>query len=186
MGPSSRGVSPAACGLIASTLLAVAATGGGPPAPRPVRRHPWTPRLEVSVHTVAGPRATVDLEIRNVSGEAVDSPIVATLWLKPPTQPDGSEPPASSTLSAAIDPLTGGGTDEPRGETQLKLPIRGSLRVRVYLEKLGWSLSPPLYVWVPRPLSQVADYPEYELSLHVMAEGRPVQSKPVRLRLRHP
>jgi hypothetical protein len=89
MGPSSLGVSLAACGLIASTLLAAAATAGGPPAPRPVRRHPWSPRLEVSV-------------------------------------------------------------------------------------------------WVPRPLSQVADYPEYDLSLHVTAEGRPVQSRPVRLRLRHP
>lgn len=180
-------MSLAACGLAAGTLLGAEVSGGGPPAPRGVRRHPWSPRLEVSVHAVHGVRATVDLEIRNVSEEAVDLPIVATLWLKPPTQPDGSEPPASSTLSAAIDPLTGEGTDGPRGETPLKLPIRGSRRVRVNIEKLGWSLSPPLYVWVPRPLPQVADYPEYDLSLHVEAHGRPpewARSKPVRIRLR--
>jgi hypothetical protein len=127
----------------------------------------------------------VDVQIRRVP-EAIECDL-ATFRLTPPVQPDGSHPPASSTLSSAFDPVSGFGADGPRGQTDLRLPVQGACRARVNLEKLGWSLSPPLYVWVPRPLPQVADYPEYDLSLQVVVvEGRlweSVQSKPVRVRL---
>ena len=166
-----------AVGLVAVVLV----------APGPARRPPWAPLLEVSLRSVPGARATVDVEIRNAAREAIEVPIVATLWLRPPVQPDGSRPPESSALSSAFDPVAGVGADGPRGQTELRLPVRGACRARVNLETLGWSLSPPLYVWVPRPLSQVTDYAEYDLSLHVMVvEGRfwaSVQSKPLRVRL---
>jgi hypothetical protein len=131
----------------------------------------------------------VDVEIRNASDEDLDLPITATLTLRPLPPADGSEPPVSAWLSAALDPLTGAAVDAAGTETPLKLPVRGSWRVRVRLETLGWSLSPPLYVWVPRPLSQVADYPEYELTFDVRAQGlspESAASEPVRVRLPQP
>ena len=148
---------------------------------------PWRNRvLGVSVRRVPATHATVDVEIRNASREAIEQPIVATLWLRPAVKPGDSRPPDSSALFSVFDPTVDPAADGSEGETYLRLPVRGVRRVRVDLTKLNWSLSPPLYVWVPRPLSQVVDYPEYDLELHVVVHGlrwESVWSKPVRIRV---
>ena len=166
--------------------FALALVGIGLAAPALAQR-PWrNPVLGVSVRTVPATHATVDVEIRNASGEAIELPIVATLWLRPVVKPGDSRPPDASALFSVFDPTVGPAGDDSEGENHLRLPVRGVRRVRVDLTRLNWSLSPPLYVWIPLPLSQVVDYPEYDLELHVVIQGmrwESVWSKPVRIRV---
>jgi hypothetical protein len=166
---------------IAVALIGLALVG---PAPAPPS---WrNPVLRVSVRSVPGVRSTVDVEIRNTTQASLEVPILATFRLRPAVGAEESRPSDSSTLVSVFDPTSDTVADAPEGDVQLRLPARGIRRVRVDLEKLKWSLSPPLYVWIPRPLSQVVDYPEYDLELEVMAHGMLwgfASSKPIRIRL---
>jgi hypothetical protein len=164
--------------------VAAALIGLGLIAPRPASPW-WQPAVDVAVRPVAPMSSTVDVEIRNTTLDPLDVPIQATFRLAPVTTKE-PRPSEASTLISVFDPTADTVADPPDADVRLRLPVRGIRRVRVNLMKLKWSLTPPLYVWIPRPLSQVADYPEYDLTLELWLRGMgwpSVTSKPIRIRL---
>ena len=165
---------------VAAALIGVALIAQEPASPW------WKPPVVVTVRPVASVSSTVDVAIRNSTPNPLVAPIQATFRLTPVTKAEDPRPSETSTLTSLFDPTADTVTDAAGGDVQLRLPVGGTRRVRVNLTKLKWSLTPPLYVWVPRPLSQVADYQEYDLTLEVVLRGMAwpwVTSKPIRIRL---
>jgi hypothetical protein len=141
-------------------------------------------RATLSVSAAPGLNAVVDLEIRNISEERLESKATFLLTLWPLDR--GMYPVFDGILSAQVCPNTGLNEDrEPRRAVgPLRLPPGGVRVTRVKLSELLWSLGPN-WVWQPRSFWELASSGEYELLTQLAFDDLslgPVQS-PARLRI---
>lgn len=119
-------------------------------------------KVTFSANTVPGLDAVVDLEIRNISDEFVESKATVLLTLQPLDR--STYPLFDGILSAQVSPHTG--LNEDRESRRTAGPLRlapGGVKVaRVRLPDLLWSLGPN-WVWQPRSFWELASSGEYEL-----------------------
>lgn len=143
----------------ACCLLALVQVGS---PDRPVRT------IVLSLRATASAGETVELEVRNVSAEPVDTRGQVTLMMFPLDRT--KHPLYDGLLSTSVDPNTGqfDGFFAERPSPRLVLGAGEARTVHVRLRKLKWSLSPN-WVWQPRELWELAGAGEYELMafLHV-------------------
>ena len=126
-----------------------------------------TPSLSVRVQAVPETRATVDIEIRNSSEDAIDGLIHTTLWLIPASNASG-ETCTGSVLSTSfdLDTATSYQLRQPDApSSRLRLPVEGSRSVQVDPEGLEWSLGAPLDTGTLYELWEVAECAEYDFTV---------------------
>jgi hypothetical protein len=109
----------------------------------------------------------VELEVRNISQQALDAPVLAILTVTPAWDDEPSR--QHWSIASSVDPTTGqfDGLYAERPSPPLRLPIRGSTRVRIDLDSLKWSLTPDLNVWRPRQLWELAEPGDYDVVVFI-------------------
>jgi len=100
--------------------------------------------VAAALRTLPDRPGIVELEVRNISQQALDAPVLAILTVTPAWDDEPSR--QHWSIASSVDPTTGqfDGLYAERPSPPLRLPIRGSTRVRIDLDRLKWSLTPDL------------------------------------------
>jgi hypothetical protein len=124
-------------------------------------------KVTVSVNAVPGLNGVVDLEIRNISDEFVESTATVLLTLRPLDR--SIYPLFDGILSAQVSPKSGLNEDHESRRTAgpFRLAPGGGKVARVRLANLLWSLGPN-WVWQPRRFWELASSGEYELFVQLV------------------
>ncbi len=142
--------------------------------------------IHIGVRAVPSTNGLAELELRNVSGVAIEGPAETGLSLVPL---DRTKPPLyQGSLWTTVDPnagvFSGRLAEGPR--SMLRLGPNEVRTVRVQLTALMWSLS-PRWVWQPRTFWELTAEGEFELSavllLFTGGSALDSSSKPARIRI---